>query len=257
MRNGVALIFFLVGSIPGANAWSQGSAGSDGSLEPRYLVDLPTAGMLGSSEFALEVDFYQEGGVLMSGSIGILGRLSLGLSYGGSRLIGSEEPIMNPRLGLSAKVRVIEESLVLPAILAGFDTQGKDGYLEDLDRYAVKSPGFYVAASKNYTMLGFLSIHGGVNYTLEDSDEDSDLNLFAGVEKTVGPFLSLVMEYNAALNDTDGKAIGRGRGYLNAGLKWAVGSGLTLGLHLKDLTQNGRDVHVGNRTVKLEYVTTL
>lgn len=257
MWNRVALVFCLLGSVPCANSWSQGSAGSEGSLEPRYLVDIPTAGMLGSSGFALEVDFYKDGGVLMSGSIGILGRLSLGLSYGGTRLIGSEEPVMNPRPGYCVKVRVIEESMVLPAILVGFDTQGKDGYLKDLDRYAVKSPGFYAVASKNYTMLGFFSIHGGINYSLEDADDDRDMNLFAGIEKTLGPFLSLVMEYNAALNDTDGKAIGRGRGYLNAGLKWSVGSGLTLGFHFKDLTKNGGDVHVGNRTVKLEYVATL
>ena len=49
-------------------------------------------------------------------------------------------------------------------ILVGLDTQGKEGYLKDLRRYEIKSPGFYIAGSKNYAFLGYLSFHGGVGY---------------------------------------------------------------------------------------------
>lgn len=234
---------------------AQGSAGSEGTLEPRYLVDIPTAGMLPKSSFALDMDFYQEGGVLLGLSAGILDRLSFGISYGGTNFIGSGEPVMNAVPGVNLKIRVIEENVVLPAIVLGFDSQGRDGYIKSLSRYTIKSPGFYVAASKNYGFLGFFSIHGGVNYSLERADDDKDINVFVGVEKSVGGVISLVAEYNLGANDSNGKALGKGRGYVNAGLKCSIGGGLTLAVCLKDLVRNSsNDITVANRVVKMEYV---
>jgi hypothetical protein len=236
-----------------AGARAQGAAGTDGGLEPRFLVDLPTAGMLDKGTIGLDVDFYQEGGVLFGLSAGILDRLSFGISYGGSRLIGASSPEMNELPGVNVRIRVIEESLLLPAIVLGFDSQGKDGYLKDLDRYRIKSPGLFAVASKNYSLMGYFSIHGGANYSFERADDDRDFNVFAGVEKTLGPILSLVAEYSLGMNDNSGKAIGKGRGYLNAGLRIALGSGLTLGVNLKDIIKNGGDITVANRTVRIEY----
>jgi hypothetical protein len=77
--------------------------------------------------------------------------------------------------------------------------------------------------------------------------------MFIGAEKTIGPIVSLVAEYNLGLNDNSGSAIGKGRGYVNAGLKVSVGNGLTLGVNMKDIIRNGRDITVANRTVRLEY----
>ncbi len=232
----------------------QGSAGSNAKIEPRYLVDIPTAGMLDKGSYALDVNFYQEGGVLLGISVGLLDRLSAGVSYGGSNLIGSRTPVMNDVPGVNVKIRVVEENIVLPAIAIGFDSQGKDGYIKSLSRYVVKSPGFYASASKNYLMLGFFSIHGGVNYSLERADGDRDINAFVGAEKTIGPFVSVVLEYNLANNDNSARAIGKGRGYLNAGLKWSIGGGLTITGEFKDLFKNGNEETAANRTVTLEYV---
>jgi len=251
IRAAVVLLLLLAGQ-----AWGQGTAGTGGGLEPRYLVDVPTAGMLDKGSVALDVGFYQEGGVLVGISAGILDRLSFGISYGGSRLIGAASPEMNEIPGINLRVRVIEESLAFPAIAVGFDSQGKDGYLKDEDRYRIKSPGFYAVVSKNYTLLGFFSIHGGVNYSLERADDDRDPNFFVGAEKTIGPFVSIVAEYNIGMNDNSGNAIGKGRGYLNGGLKISLGNGLTVGVNLKDVIKNGGDITVANRTVQLEYERT-
>jgi hypothetical protein len=237
----------------GHYALAQGAAGTAGGQEPRSLVDIPTAGMLGKGTFAMDVDFYQEGGVLFGISAGIFERLSFGISYGGSRLIGAQSPIMNEIPGINLKIRVVEENMVFPAIAIGFDSQGKDGYIKEQSRYLIKSPGFYAVASKNYLLLGYFSIHGGVNYSLERGDDDRDVNIFAGAEKTLGPILSLVAEYNLGLNDNSGKAIGKGRGYVNAGLKVSLGNGLTLGVNMKDIIKNGRNITVANRTVRIEY----
>ena len=235
---------------------AQGSAGTAGTLEPRYLVDVPTAGMPAKGDIVLDLDFYQEGGVLLGISTGILDRLSLGLSYGGTHLIGFDEPVMNSVPGVNVKVRIIEENIALPAIVLGFDSQGRDGYIKALSRYSIKSPGFFASASKNYALLGFFSIHGGVNYSLERADDDKDFNVFAGVEKSIGTVVSFVMEYNVAANDSDGKALGKGRGYLNAGVRCSIGGGMTLGVCLKDLAKNGNsDIGIANRVVKIEYAT--
>lgn len=238
-------------------AAGQGAAGSEGQLEPRYLVDMPTAGMLDKGSMAIDVDFYQEGGVLLALSAGVLDRLSFGISYGGSHLIGSSSPVMNEMPGVNVKIRVIEESVAFPAIAIGFDSQGKDGYIKDMDRYTVKSPGLYAAASKNYTMLGFFSLHGGINYSFERADNDKDFNVFFGAEKTIGPILSLVLEYNMGLNDNGDDAIGKGKGYVNTALRCALGNGLTIAVHIKDLIHNGQDTGVANRTVRLEYARAL
>jgi hypothetical protein len=98
-----------------------------------------------------------------------------------------------------------------------------------------------------------------VNYSFERTDGDRDVNFFGGVEKTLGPFLSVMAEYNAGLNDDNARALGKGRGYLNGALKWSIGGGLTLGVNFKDILDNGRygpdgDISVANRTVSLEYV---
>ncbi|MBI1806394.1 MAG: YjbH domain-containing protein [Ignavibacteria bacterium] len=236
---------------------AQGSVGSDAAIEPRYLIDLPTAGIIPHGNLALDMDFYQLGGLLVCTSIGAFDRLLLGVSYGGTKIIGRDKPTWNSTPGFSVKLRVIEETIFLPAIAVGFDSQGKEAYLDELNRYTIKSVGFYVVASKNYRALGFLSLHGGVNYSLERADNDSDPNLFAGVEKTLGPILSVMAEYNLGANDSDHNARGKGRGYFNAGVRMSVGNGLSLGLNLKDLLKNQQDVSVGSRTVVLEYVRSL
>ena len=103
--------------------------------------------------------------------------------------------------------------------------------------------------------MGFLSIHGGVSYSLEGEDDEKKLNIFMGVEKTIGNVISLVAEYNRAFNDVGSNAVAKGRGYLNAGFRWSLGGGLTLGVDLKDLLENGDTVTIGNRAVRLEYVS--
>ena len=251
----VYVLMFLCAWAPPMGA--QGSAGSAGKLEPRSLIDFPTAGMIPRGSIALDVDFYREGGVDLACAVGIFDRLSAGLSYGGSGLIGAGSPVMNAAPGFNVKLRLLEESIYVPALALGFDSQGHDGYNKSLNRYAIKSPGFYTIFSKNYAVLGFFSLHGGADYSLERSDGNRNINLFAGIEKTIGPFLSFMLEYNLGSNDTGSNTLGEGKGYLNMALRCSLGGGLTLGINFKDLADNGGNVTVANRTVHIEYVKSL
>lgn len=242
---------------PVAFALGQGSAGSSGDVEPRFLVHTPTAGMLRGGTFCLDTEFYREGGVLVGVSFGIFDRFGVGISYGGTGVIGTGSATANPLPGVNARLRPLDESPVLPALVLGFDSQGRSGYVKDANRYVIKSPGIFAVLSKNYAFLGYLSIHGGVNYSFERSDGDNDINFFAGLEKTIGPTISLVLEYNLGANDDGEDALGTGTGYLNTGIRWSIGEGITLGFNLEDLTRNSSIIDGPSRAVRLEFVTPL
>jgi len=240
---------------------AEGSAGAKANVEPRFLIDTPTAGILHRGDFALDIDFFGNGGMTVGLSAGVINRMSLGISYGGDRLIGSEKAEFNEVPGINLRYRIWDETLLMPALVIGFDSQGREAYIDSLDRYRIKSLGFFAATSKNYKIFGNLSVHGGVNYSLERADGDKDLNFFGGAEKTFGRDISLIVEYDFAFNDSNrravGRAVGRGRGYLNAGMRWSVGGGFTIGLDFKDLVKNRDQVAVGNRTLRIEFVETL
>jgi hypothetical protein len=236
---------------------AQGSAGTAGGIEPRTIVDKPTAGILRSGGLGFDVDLFENGGVLGGVSIGILDRFMIGVSYGGAGLVGGDAPTMNDAPGMQLKVRVLDEVRTVPAIAIGFDSQGRGQYDPSEDRYAFKSPGVYAVLSKNMDFLGFLTLHAGASYSLETGDDDNDPNAFAGAEKTIGGVVSLTAEYDFALNDNDHDARGLGRGYLNAALRWAIGGGLTVAVVLQDLLENGGNNVVALRSFRLEYVARL
>ncbi len=235
-------------------AIGQGRAGSDAALESRFIVDMPTAGILHDKTFSLTIEMYQQGGMLFGVSVGLFDRLMAGVSYGATGLVGTGTPDWNPVPGVDLRLRFLDESFVLPAMVIGFDSQGKEPYVRNPDRYTIKSPGFFFVASKNYQAYGTLSFHGGVNYSLERADHDSDPNLFGGIEKSIGGFVSLFAEYNLAMNDSDRGARARGRGYLNTALAVSVGNGLTLQFAVKDILQNQQENSVGTRTMSIDFV---
>jgi hypothetical protein len=158
--------------------------------------------------------------------------------------------------GINVKFRLFDETMAMPAIALGFDSQGKESYIDSTDRFTIKSRGFFAAASKNYSFAGNLSFHGGMNYSLETKDGDKDMDFFVGAEKSLGSDISLLCEYDFGLNDNIG-VVGKGKGYLNAGMRWSWGNGFTLGFDLKNLVKNQDQVTVGNRTIKVEYVRTM
>ena len=234
----------------------QNSAGDAANIEPRYIIDTPTAGLLKRGGFAMDVNFFQDGGMMIALTAGALDRLNFGISYGGTGIIGHDNIIMQKLPGVNVKFRLFDETMAMPAIALGCDSQGKETYIDSVQRFTIKSRGFYASASKNYAFLGNLSLHGGTNYSLENKDGNTNLDFFVGAEKSLGSDISLLSEYDFGLNDNIG-VVGKGRGYLNAGLRWSWGNGFTLGCDLKNLVRNQNNVTIGNRTIEVEYVRAL
>jgi hypothetical protein len=227
------------------------------SMQPRWMVDFPTAGLPPKAGFYIEADIYSEGGMLLYMGVGFARYFSFGVSYGGLRVIGTGEPEMNPRPGVQLRARLIEESLMIPAIAIGYDSQGRGAYLDSLDRYLLKSRGIYAVASKNWDLLGPFSLHGGLSYSLED-DSNNKPTIFFGLIKNFSGFLDIRAEYDFALNDdwSEHPEVADD-GILNASLVWHINDSFSIGVEVRDILTGNRvdvdDLREWNRGINIVY----
>jgi hypothetical protein len=221
------------------------------------MVDFPTAGLPPRGGSYVDLDIYGEGGVLLYLGVGFARYFSIGISYGGLRIIGSGDPEMNPWPAVQLKARIIEESFVIPAVALGFDSQGRGGYLDSLERYLLKSRGIYAVASKNWDLLGPISAHGGISYSIED-DENKGATIFLGAIKTFGDFLDVRAEYDFAISDdwADSPSI-EDDGILNMSVIWHLNTSFSIGIEARDIMSgnkvDGDDLREWNRGISIEY----
>ncbi|MFQ6618455.1 MAG: hypothetical protein ACE5QV_07185, partial [Fidelibacterota bacterium] len=159
----------------------------------------------------------------------------------------------NPDPGVHVRYRLFEESVKYPAVSLGYSSQGFRSYLNELKRYQYKSSGFFIAVSKNYELLGNLGFHGGMNRSMEDGDGDSDINLFIGLDKSINPEITLLCEYDFALNDNSDNSLGSGKGYLNAGLRWTFVRRLQIEFDFVNILGNRKETPVSSREIKIVY----
>ncbi len=224
--------------------------------ELRWTMDTPTAGMLPRGAFSFDMRTFPTGGVQASLEIGLADRFSVGLGYGASQLLTDVDPAWNPKLEFLLRYRLHEESEDgIPAIAVGYSSLGYGAYDSGNDRYTVKSPGFYVAFSKNFKLYeNPASFHWGANYSFEN-DEDNDPNIFVGFHADTGPGMVFLTEYDFAINDNKRNDVyGLGRGFFNLGLAWYITDELSLELDLKNLLRNRDDAEAIDREARLVYV---
>lgn len=230
------------------------------TIEPvRQLIDMPTAATLPRATFDGEMRVYSRGGMMIGTNIGLTNQLQIGLSYGADGIISEQEPTWNPRVEFQVKLQVITETYSLPAIAVGFNSQGYGSWVDSLDRYEIKSRGFYAVASKGYVGTGggfYTGVHGGVNYSLEnDVDGDENINFFFGFDAKFPNDFGLLAEYDMALDDDrDTLALGKGWGYLNVGARWLFMERLKIEADLKNLLNNRRGVNSFGRELRILYL---
>ena len=230
------------------------------AYELRYTVDAPTAGVLQRGEAAVFSKVYRQNGLLAGAEVGLFPRFMFGVSYGGEQVVGNAEPVWHDRVEFKARFRVMDESPKYPAVVVGFDSQGHGAWHGDIERYDVKSKGFFVAASRNFMFLGNLGFHLGANYSLETSDDDKDVNFWLGLDKSIGNQVTLLCDYDLALNDNDDrvdeendKLYGAGKGYLNAGVSIRFTEELDLRVLAYDLLENSPGTVGLDRAVMITY----
>ncbi len=223
-------------------------------VEPLDLIDMPTAGTLMRGSFRAQLRAYANGGLIGGLEVGLTDRFMFGISYGGTNIIGRGSVDWNPQVGATVRYRLIEEDYNLPALVLGYNSQGYGDYIDSTERYLNKSSGIFAAVSKNYEFLGNFGIHGGINYSFEHKDGDKDINFFVGADKSLNPELSLLAEYDFAINDNDGNAIGNGKGYLNAAIRWIFAGRLQIDFILKNILNNSNKFSLISREIKITYV---
>ena len=241
---------------------------------PLNLVTIPTAGTLPRGSFTLETLLINNGGVVPRLSVGFTDNFSFGMSFGVQNLIGVNKPSINKTAPeVQIKYRVFDESEKWPALVYGLDTQGRGIFhgidsitsINDtaitLNRYDQKAWGMYLVFSKNWNLLGNLGIHGGISKSLSENDDgDNDINIFLGFDKELNRSFSLLVEYDAALNDNLSEGdyslneitFGKGKGYLNTGIRWAMSPNLMLEINFNDINQNTNSEYT-NREIKVMY----
>ena len=238
---------------------------------PLNLVSIPTAGTLPRGSFTLEYLLITDGGMVPRLSVGFTDNFSFGVSFGVQNLIGGNKPSINKTTPeVQIKYRVFDESEKMPALVYGLDTQGRGNYTDTLitprdtltlNRYDQKAWGIYMVMSKNWNLLGNLGLHVGINKSIsENNDGDQDINFFFGIDKELNRSFSLLVEYDAALNDNLGEGdyalnditFGKGKGYLNAGIRWAMSPNLMLEINFNDINQNTNSEYT-NREIKVMY----
>ena len=223
-------------------------------LEPRQLVEAPTAGLLPRGSFGLDFRFYGGDGILGDISVGLFDRGMIGISFGGRELLGNSAVEWNPRLEFSGRLRLAEEGYSMPGLAVGYTSQGHGAYDDVLSRYTSKSKGAYLVASKNFkSPMGQMGIHVGMNRSFEDTDGDGDFSGYIGLDKAIGKDVVVVGEYDFGLNDNSGNALGSGNGFLNAGVRWAVSTTFAVEFDVKNIFRNGQQNPHPDRELRIVY----
>ncbi len=252
MKKFLGFILFILITV---TSFAQGTAGTDANYEYRYLIDVPTTGVLEKGFVGVSLDAMPLGVIITRIEVGVFKNFSFGISYGGANVIGQGTIDWYKLPGVNVRFRVLDETDQYPALTIGFDSQGKGAYYSSENRFEIKSPGFFASTSRNFKFLGYLNLVAALNYSLERKDGDKDLNFAFGIEKTIGNQFSVIAEYNLGINDNNGGAYGNGSGYLNLGGRFSPGGGFTFGIDLRNLSDN-RKVNSGkaDRAIFVEYI---
>ena len=222
--------------------------------EQRTLINRPTAGSLERGSYDIELRLYSEGGLLGGVAVGLTDRITFGATYGGLKIIGEGKVEWNPQPEVNIKYRLFEESYSGPAVSIGYSSQGFGAWDDTKKRYQIKSPGMYVALSKNYSMLGNLGFHGGGNLSFESKDDDEDVDMWIGFDKSINEEISILGEYDFALNDNGDNAFGDGKGYLNAALRWSFVDELIIEFDVNNILGNRKGSATASREIKIIYL---
>ena len=223
-----------------------------------FTVEYPTAAVLSRGEVQIHQTFYGNDGILFGFTVGLIDNIQAGVTYGGTHIVGNQEPDWNKIPGVNVKFRIINETLTFPAIALGIDTQGRGKYYRDINRYDIKSHGVYAVASKNFSLYGLLGFDFGMNYTFEwEEDENKTVDFFAGTYKTLGDIVTIYLDYslglNDRLNDEEVDIERRNRGFLNSAIQVRLSDQLSIKLLLHDLMLKRKDAELFDRSILVDY----
>lgn len=249
----IILSLLILTIINASNLNAQAISGSRPKFEPRFIVDMPTAGVISKGNYSINGNLYANGGVAANFTFGVFTNFNLGLSWATNNLIGNAN-IVNQKLpGINLAYRISDEKLEFPAFTLGVNTQGKSEYIESNDRFEAYSPGVYIVTSKNFnSFMGENALHFGVNYSFEPKPEVRKVNAFVGFEQTLGEYISINAEYNLLTNEVDNDIYKKGKGLLNTSIVISPTSNFSFNLQFRDLLKSRKNNNGISRIIGIE-----
>jgi len=249
-------IVILAFSISNFIVQAQGSAGETAKYESRYILDLPTVGLVPKGHYTFYSSVYTEGGLLLELSAAIFDNFNMGLSMSGQNIVGSGHVTWQKYPGIQLRYRLVDEKDFIPAFTIGVSTQGRGVYDKEEQRSETLAPGIFLASSKSFKwFLGSLSLHGGLSYPFEEKRDTKNPNVYIGMEQSLGNSFSFNLEYNSNLDDNNQRFLDK-RGLVNVGFRWAVATNLTLELQLRDVLDNQKQQNNEfTRYIVFEYIS--
>jgi len=209
-----------------------------------YYVDQPYPKVPEHGIFNIMLRVGPDGAIIGYFNVGIWDRLGLGLSYGGSNLLGAGDPEFYEIPGVQIRLLVIEEGMFYPNMQFGFDNQGYGDYNE---RYDIRSKGLYCQIGKTFSFTSLEIVPSlGVNYCLE---AERGLDVFTALSIQFGTFSAFLVEYTPNFNDPEDED----KGYLNVGLRMIFYGEMFFEFALRDLLDNSMGSEQLNRTIKLGF----
>lgn len=251
-HNPIYYIILIVALLP-ISIFANGSAGEGAAYESRRIVDMPTAGVIPKGNFEVNAFLMNSGGLMTEFAASPFENFVLGVSFGGTNIIGVSTPKFQDFPGLQIKYRIINETKTFPAIALGMNSQGMGLYDEKAERYQTASPGVYLSSSKSFRWpVGLVYVHAGINYSLEPKKDDRSVNFYFGAEQTIFQRVSISTEVN--LNLEDNSYFMENKGLLNFQIKWAASENLTVSLMFRDAFANFKASNSLVRFVGIEYI---
>ena len=223
------------------------------SAEPIEIVELPTAGILSKGTYAIQSNFFANGGMRLGFLFAPFTNFMLGISFGGTNIVGSGEATFQKLPAVHLSFRFLDEKTTFPALALGISTQGYGYYDSRLQRFQTYSPGIFFVASKGFkNFLGIVDFHLGMNYSFEPKPSERNVNIYAGVAQSVIDYIQLNLEFNSNLDEKTTEVM-QSKGLLNISLVFLVNPNVKIGIILKDLLGNFRNGKPAERNISIQY----
>ena len=223
----------------------------------RNLVDMPVSGITPKNSLCEDLYLYPSGGILAEISYSPFDNFSFGLSFSIDNLIGDGEVTSQKYPNFNCRLRLFNETLFSPAIMIGFNNQGRGKYNTSSKRFQTLSPGFYIVAGKSYNWLfGSLGLHLGLNYSLDQEVRNRRPNIYLGFEQFILKNFSYNMEFNSNIDDRN-KDFTLKAGLLNVSFKLFLQKDITAELIFRDILNHKKSPSGFERWLGIELIQNL
>jgi len=224
----------------------------------KRIIDKPFGKIIEKNSINLNTEIYPAGGLLVETYYGISEKFAAGISFGGNNIIGYSTIKYNKYPGFYAIFELLEDSPFYPSIHLGLETQGSGYYSENYNRFQFLQPGIFFVISKYFDWEGKFIISFGINRTVnlfENKDEYKNLDAYLGLQKNIGKWFLINLEYDCAFNDNDKKEFGQGKGYLNLGFSFRLFKdySMIIKFNIKDILRNNK-IGENFRTIGFNYI---